>query len=130
MCPSRMARTASQIGSLKSSPSTSTVKNAGDRAVVEIPGALADLRKQAEDRGRVALLAGRFAGRQADLALRHGEARDGIHHQQHVLALVAEVLGDGERDEAGAHAQRRGPVRRGDDHHGAPHTLRARGRAR
>ena len=33
-------------------------------------------------------------------------------------ALVAEILGDRQRDKTGADAQRRGPVRGRDDHHG------------
>ena len=85
----------------------------------EIARAFADLRQQVEDRRRVALLAGRLTGGQADLALRHGQPRNGIHHQQHVRALIAKVFGDRQRDEAGADAQRRGPVRSGDDHDGS-----------
>ena len=83
--------------------------------LLKIAGALEDLRQQIEDRGRVALLAGRFAGGKADFALGHGEAGDGIHDEQDALALVAEVLGDGEGDEAGADAQRCGAVGAGDD---------------
>ena len=90
----------------------------------EVAGALEHLGQQVEDRRRVALLAGRLAGRQADLALRHGQARHRIHHQQHVGALVAEVLGHGQGHEAGAHAQRRGPVRGGHHHHRAFAALR------
>ena len=37
MWPSRMARTASQIGSLKSSPSTSTVKNPVIDPMLKLP---------------------------------------------------------------------------------------------
>ena len=36
----------------------------------------------------------RLAGRQADLALGHGDAGEAVHQQQDVLALVAEPLGD------------------------------------
>src|SRR5690606_34067366 len=36
-----------------------------------------------------------FADRQTDLALRHGHARDGVHHQQDIFAGVTEILGDG-----------------------------------
>jgi len=38
-------------------------------------------------------LAGWFAGRQADLPLGHGQARDGIHDEQNIGALIAEVFG-------------------------------------
>ena len=126
MWPSRMPRTASQMGSLKSSPSTRTVKKPVMEPRPKFPGALADFRQQVEDRRRVALLAGRFAGGEADLALRHGEAGDRIHHEQHVGALIAEILGDGESDEAGAHAQRRGTVGGGADDDGALAALRAK----
>ena len=43
---------------------------------------------------RIALGGRRLAGRQADLALGHGEAGHAVHHAQHVLALVAEIFGD------------------------------------
>jgi hypothetical protein len=99
-----MARTASQIGSLKSSPSTRTVKNAVIEPA-EVAGPLADLRQQAEYGRRVALLAGRFARRQTDFPLRHGEARNRIHHEKDIFAAVAKILGDGERHEAGPDAQ-------------------------
>ena len=69
--------------------------------------------------GRIAFLTGRFAGGEADLALRHRQAGDGIHHQQHALALIAEIFGHGQRDEGGADAQRRGQVGRRDHHHAA-----------
>ena len=59
-----------------------------------VAGALEQRRQQREHRRRIALRGRRLAGRQADLALRHREARHRVHHQQHVLALVAEVLGD------------------------------------
>ena len=42
-----------------------------------------------------------------DLALRHGEPRDRVHQQIHVLALVPEILGD-----------RMGQVGAPDPHHG------------
>ena len=83
----------------------------------KIPGALQHPRQQVEHRRRVSFLAGRFAGGQADLALRHGEAGDRIHDQQHVGALVAKIFGDRQRHETGADAQRRGTVRSGADHH-------------
>ena len=96
--PSRIARTASAIGSLWSSPSTSTVKMP---VMVPSPGPgagpLQEPRQLGEHRRRIALGGRRLAGGKPDLALRHGKAGDRIHQQQHVLALVAEIFGDGER---------------------------------
>ena len=125
MWPSRMARTASEMGSLKSSPSTSTVKKPVMEPFLKLAGALEDARQDGEDGGRVALLAGWLAGGQSDFALRHGQARHRIHHQQHVGALVAEIFGDGQRHEAGADAQRGRAVGGGSDDHRARHALRA-----
>ena len=84
----------------------------------KFPARSQDLGQQVEDRRRVAFLAGRFAGGEADLALGHGEAGNGIHDQKHVGALVAEVLGDGQGDEAGADAQGRRALAGGADHDG------------
>ncbi len=58
-----------------------------NRARAELPGALHQPRQPGKDRGRVALGRRRLPGRQTDLARRHGEARQRIEHQQHVLAL-------------------------------------------
>ncbi len=69
----------------------------------EIPRPFANLGQQAEHGGRVSFLAGRLARREANLPLRHRKASDGIHNEQHILALIAEIFGDGERDESGAH---------------------------
>jgi hypothetical protein len=55
-------------------------------------------------------LAGRLSGGEADFALSHGEASGGIHDEEHVVALVAEVLGNGKGDETGTDAKRRGAV--------------------
>ena len=92
-------------------------EESGNRPAPEIPGALEDLRQQVKHRRRVALLAGWFAGGETDLALGHGEAGDRIHDQQNVGSLVAEILRDGQGDEAGADAQRGGTVARGANHH-------------
>ena len=93
-----MPRTASATGSLWSSPSTSTVKTP---VIVPSPvaraGALEELRQLREDSRRIALGSRRLAGRQADLALRHGEARDRIDHAEDVALLVAEIFGEGKR---------------------------------
>ncbi len=67
-------------------------EEAGDRSRSEIPGAFKNLGQKRKDGRSVALLAGRFSRCQSDFALRHGQARDGIHHQQHVGALIAEIL--------------------------------------
>jgi hypothetical protein len=63
-----------------------------------------------KDRRRVALLAGRFTGRQANLALRHCQTRDRVHYQQHALALIAKVLRYREGDECRPDPQRGRPV--------------------
>ena len=47
-------------------------------------GALEQPRQRGEHRGRIALGGRRLADRQADLAPRHRDARDRVHHQQHV----------------------------------------------
>src|SRR3546814_10525093 len=52
-----------------------------------------------------------------DVAQRAREARHRIEQQQHALALVAEVLGDGGADPRRAAALERGPVRGGDHDH-------------
>ena len=82
-------------------------------------------RQLGEDRRRVALARRRLAGRQADLALRHGEARDAVHQAQHVLAVVAEVFGDGERQVGRLAAHQRRLVGGGDDHDAAREALGA-----
>ena len=71
-------------------------------------GPLEQLRQQGEDDGRVAAGGRRLAGGQADLALGHRHAGEAVHHQHHVLALVAEPLGD-----PGGHEARRAAARRG-----------------
>ena len=89
----------------------------GDAAAVGSARALEQAREQAEHRRRVAASRGRLAGGETDLALRHGEAGEAVHQQQHVEALVAEPLGDPRRGEGGAQAHQRGLVRgRHDDH--------------
>ena len=98
---------------------------AGDRAARRGAGALEQLRQQGEHARRVAARGGRLADRQADLALGHGEARDRVHHQHDVAALVAEVLGDRGGGEGGLDAHQRGLVGGGHDDHGAGHALGA-----
>ena len=79
-------------------------EKSGDGAFAKSPGPLEDLGQQIEDRRRIALLAGRLAGRQTNLALRHGEPGDRIHHQQHVFALIAKIFGYCQRDKRGANS--------------------------
>src|SRR5579864_6811376 len=68
------------------------------------------LRQQRKHGWRVSFLTRRLARRQADFPLRHGQPRYGIENQQDVFALIAEVFGDGERDESRADSKRRRPV--------------------
>ena len=81
----------------------------------DAPGPLEQPGQQREHRRRVAARRGRLAGRQPDLALRHREAGEAVHQQQHVVALVAEPLGDARRGERGAQAHERGLVGGRDD---------------
>ena len=83
------------------------------------PGPLQQPRQLGEHRRRIALGGRRLAGGEADLALRHGKARDRIHQHQHVLAFVAEIFGDGERQVGGLAAHQRRLVGGGDHHHRA-----------
>ena len=114
-------------------PSRDAAHRVGDRLVVVV--AVDQHREDARDRAGVGARAGAFeeprqfgehgrgialggrrlAGREADLALRHRKARDRIHQRQHVLALVAEIFGDSERQVAGLAAHQRRLVR-GRDH--------------
>ena len=95
----------------------------GDRTGRRRARALQQLREHREDGRRVAARRGRLADRQADLALGHREARDRVHHQHHVAALVAEVLRDRGRRERGLQAHQRGLVGRGHDDHRARQAL-------
>ena len=97
---------------------------AGDAAGLAGAGALEQLGEQGEDRRRVAAGGGHLAGRQADLALGHGEARDAVHHEHDVAALVAEVLGDAGGGQRGAQAHERRLVGGGDDDDRAGESLR------
>ena len=81
-----MPRTASVTGSLRSSPSTSTVYSAVMAPALAGAGAFQQPRQQAEDGRRVPAGGGRFADGEPDLTLRHGEAGDGVEEQEDVLA--------------------------------------------
>ena len=78
----------------------------GDRALVRGARALEELGHRVEDARRVAPRRGRLADGEADLALGPGEAGDRVEEEHHVLALVAEVLGDGRRDVGAAQARK------------------------
>ena len=93
--------------------------NAGDGAGFGRAGALQQPGQDGEGRRRVAAGGRGLAGGEADLALRHGHAGEGVHHQDHVLALVAEGLGDPGGGERRAHAHEGGFVGGGDHHDGA-----------
>ncbi len=69
-------------------------------------------------RRRIAARRRRLASRKADLALGHREARHAIEEADNLLAFVAEVFRDGERQPRGAAATRRSLVRRRRDDHG------------
>jgi hypothetical protein len=84
-----------------------------------VAGALEQARQRGEHGGRIALGRGRLADGQADLAPGHRHARHGVDHEQHLLALVAEVLGDRGGHERAAGPHQRGLVAGRHDHHGA-----------
>ena len=83
-------------------------------------------RQFGEDGRRIALGGRRLAGGQADLALRHGEAGDAVHQAQHVLVLVAEVLGDRHGHIGGLAPHQRRLVGGGDDDDAARQALSPR----
>ena len=112
MWPSRIARDASPIGSMQVVALDEHGVEAGDAAAVGRAGAFEQRGQQREHRRRVPARRGRLAGRQPDLALRHREAGEAVHQQQHVEVLVAEPLGDAGRGERGAQAHERGLRRR------------------
>ena len=74
-------------------------------------GAFEQLGEHRERRRRVAARRRRLADREADLALRHGDAGERVHHEHHVGAAVAEGLGDAGGDECRAQAHQRRLVR-------------------
>ena len=86
--------------------------------------------QQREDRRRVAAGGRRLAGRQADLALGHGDAGEAVHHQHDVLALVAEPLGDPGGGERGAQPHERRARRRSRRRRRSGPGPRGRGRSR
>ena len=101
-------------------------EDAGDGAFTRPgAGALQEPRQLREHSRRITFGARRLAGRQPDLALRHREAGDRIHQQQNVLGLIAEVLGDGEREIGRLTARQRWLVGGRNHHHRTRKTLLA-----
>ena len=78
-----------------------------------------------EDRGRIAPGGGRLAGGQAHFPAGHGEPGDGIHHEDHVGALIPEKFGHGRGRIGRAQADERTLVRGGDHEHGPGKPFRA-----
>ena len=91
----------------------------GDRAAagLGVTGTLDQLGQPGEHRRWIALGRRRFTDGQGDLALRLGIARQRVHQQQDVLALVTEVFGDACAVLRGAQAHQRRIVRRRGHHH-------------
>ena len=89
----------------------------------EAPGPFEQAGQHREHGRRIAAGRGRLAGREADLPLRHREPGEAVHEEQHVLARVAEGLGDAGRGERGAEPDEGGFVGGRDDHDRAGEAL-------
>ena len=63
-------------------------------AALAISGALHELGEPRKHGGRIALGGRRLTDRKADLTLRLGKARQRIHQQQHLAALLAKIFGN------------------------------------
>ena len=101
-------------------------EDAGDGASFRArPGALQQARQLGEHRRRIAFGGRRLAGREPDLALRHGKARHRVHQHQHVLADVAEIFGDRQRQIRRLPAHQRRLVGSGYHHHRTREARRA-----
>ena len=101
-------------------------EDAGDGALLGArPRPFQQTRQFGEYGRRIALGGRRLAGRQPDLALRHGKAGDRIHQHQHIFAEVAEIFRDRQRQIGRLAAHQRRFVRGRDHHHGARETGRA-----
>ncbi len=92
---------------------------AGNRAVFVAARLLEHHGQKAEDRWRITARRRRFADGEAHFALRHGQAGEGIHEQEHMLALIAKMGGDGVGGEGRLDADKRRLIRRGHDDHAA-----------
>ena len=84
-----------------------------DRARCRLTRALEQPRQHRKHRRGITLSGRRLARSEPDLALRPGHARERVHEQEHALAAIAKVLGDGRGAERGLEAQQRRRVRRG-----------------
>ena len=82
----------------------------GDAAAFIVAGAFEKAREFGEDRGGVALAAGGFARGEADFAECAGEAGDGVHQEDDVLAARAGAFCDGEGGVGGFEAEECGFV--------------------
>ena len=102
-------------------------KQPGDGALIggSRAGPLQQLRQLGEHHRRIALAGRRFARRQADLPLGHGEAGDGIHQAQDVFFLVTEVFGHRHGDVGGLTAEQGAFVGGGDDDDAVGHAFGA-----
>ena len=80
------------------------------------PSAFQKPRQFSEDRRRIAARCWRFTDRQANFAQRQGKARHAIHQQQHLQALIAEMLGDRHGSIGGFAPKRCGAIRCGANH--------------
>jgi hypothetical protein len=90
---------------------------------VMAPWALHPARSMRRGSRAKTLGAGRLAHGQADLALGHGKSGHRVHHQQHALALVAEMLGDGRGGKGGLDAEQGRLIAGGADHDAFGHAL-------
>jgi hypothetical protein len=100
-------------------------EQAGDRArsAPSRPRPLQQPRQFGEHRRRVALGGRRLAGGKADLALRLGETGNRVDQAEHVLALVAEILRQRQRQIGRLPAHQRRLVRGRHHDDGAPQAL-------
>ena len=96
----------------------------GDGTLVRIARPFHELGQFRKDRRREAPAGRRLSGRQTDLALGASETGHGIHHQQHALALIAEIFGNGRGRIRGLEPLHGRTVRRGDHEHGFFATFR------
>ncbi|MOA20300.1 hypothetical protein D3C78_1407350 [compost metagenome] len=87
----------------------------GDGAFVGLTRPLHQAGQGGKHRRGVTAPGGGFAGGQADFTLGAGEAGDGVHQQQHLLALIPEIFGDGGGDKA-CFGPLHGRAIRGGDH--------------
>lgn len=67
----------------------------GDGTLVGVARALHELGQFGKHRRRKSPPGGRLTRRQTDFTLGSAETGDRVHHQQHALALIAEIFGNG-----------------------------------